>query len=112
MILVSAGILLFLGGVAAFLIINGSLVDESVLDMIMPGLLAWLLALLAFGIALLIDALRFVLYGTVLAVAGLITAVREANPGWPMLAAGVVIIVTGATMLIAFTRSNPLEESK
>lgn len=112
MILVSVGILLFLGGIAAFLVVNGSLVDESAIDMIMPGLLAWLLALVAFGIALLIDASRFVLYGAVLAVAGLITAVREANPGWPMVAAGVVIVVTGAIMLVAFARSNPLEEGE
>jgi hypothetical protein len=110
--LVGAGVVLLLGGVVAFLIVDRSFVDQAALDMIMPGLLAWLLALLAFGIAVLVNSWRFVLYGVVLAAAGVINGLQEANPGWPMLAAGVVAAVTGFVMLISFTRNNPIGEGE
>lgn len=110
--LVVAGIVLFLGGIGAFLVFDNSLVDQSALDVIMPGLLAWLLALVSFGLAVLVNSWRFVLYGAVLAVAGLINGLQEANPGWPMLVAGAVGVVVGSAMLVAFTRSNPLGEKE
>lgn len=112
MFLVGAGVVLFVGGIVAFLVVDGSLVDQSALDLIMPGLLAWLLALAAFGLAALVNSWRFVLYGVVLAVAGLINGLQEANPGWPMLVAGVVVVLTGVVMLISFSRSNPVGESE
>lgn len=105
--LLAAGVLLFFAGIAAFLIVDNSLVSEDVLDLIAPGLLAWLLAILALALAYAMEAWRFVVYGAALAVAGLVTALQEANPGWPLLAAGVVITITGLFMLVGFLRSNP-----
>lgn len=102
-----AGVVVFLAGVVAFLVVERSLVDKSMLDVIMPGLIAWLLALLALGLGILMEAWRFVLYGVALAVAGLVTALQEANPGWPLLEVGVLVAVTGLGMLISFSKSNP-----
>jgi hypothetical protein len=56
------------------------------------------------------EAWRFVLYAVALAVAGLVTALRDANPGWPLLACGAVVAVTGSTMLIRFMRSHAVPE--
>jgi hypothetical protein len=112
MFMVFAGVVLLLGGVIAFVAVDGSLVEQSTLDMIMPGLLAWLLAFLAFGVAALVNSWRFALYGVVLAVAGLINGLQGANPGWPMLVAGIVAVLTGIVMLISFARTNPVGESE
>lgn len=108
--LLGAGVLLFLAGIAAFLVVDGSLVSDDVLDSVMPGLLAWLLAILALGLAYAMEAWRFVVYAAALGIAGVITAIQQANPGWPMLASGVVITITGLTMLIGFLRANPAPE--
>lgn len=106
-LLLGAGVFLLIAGVLIFLVIEGSLVDESVLDLLMPGLLAWLLALLALGLAVLLESWRFVLYGVALVVGGLITGLLGANPGWPLLAAGTVIAITGLYMLLTFVHANP-----
>jgi hypothetical protein len=107
---VAVGVLLFVAAVGVFAIDRTS-IDESVLTLIAPGLVAWLLALLTLAVAVMIDAWRFALYGAVLAVVGLFTALQDANPGWPMLAAGAVTVVAGSALLIAFTRTNPSGES-
>ena len=109
--LFALGVLLFLAGIAAFFVVDRSLVSDDVLDFIGPGLLAWLLAITALVVAFMIEAWRFLAYAVVLAVAGLITAIQEANPGWPLLTAGVVIAMTGLIMLIRFARENPRQES-
>lgn len=106
-LLLSGGFLLLVMGVIAFFVVEGSLVDESVLDLIMPGLLAWLLALVAIGLAILLESWRLVLYAVALAAGGLVTGLLGANPGWPLLAAGVVIAITGLIMLSKFVKANP-----
>lgn len=111
-LLFGAGVVLLFAGVIAFVLVEGSLVAASGLDVILPGLLAWLLALLALGLAFMMESWRFVLYGIVLAVSGLITALQQGNPGWPLLVGGGVVGVAGATMLIAFSRSNPIPEGE
>ena len=108
--LVGGGVFMLLVGVLAFLVVEGSLVDKTMLDLLAPGLLAWLLAFLALGLAVLLEAWRFVFYGSALAAGGLATALLEANPGWPLLGSGVVIAITGLVMLILFVRSHPVPE--
>jgi hypothetical protein len=109
-VLYGAGVVLFFTGVIAFVVVDRSMVDGSVLDVIVPGLLGWLLALLALGLAVLMETWRFVLYGAVLAATAFLTGLQEANPGWPLLIAGCVVTLTGFAMLIAFIRSNPVSE--
>ena len=108
--LLGGGVFMLLVGVLAFLVVEGSLVDKTMLDFLAPGLLAWLLAFLALGLAVLLEAWRFVFYGSALAAGGLATALLGANPGWPLLGSGVVIAITGLVMLVLFMKSHPVPE--
>ena len=101
------GVLLFLGGIVAFFVVDQSLAGDDVLDVVMPGLLAWLLALMSLGLAFMMESWRFVVYALVLAGAGVVASVQEANPGWPILAAGIVVAATGLGMLVEFVNHNP-----
>lgn len=108
--LLGGGVFMLLMGVLAFLVVEGSLVDKTMLDLLMPGLLAWLLTILALGLAVLLETWRFVFYGLTLAAGGLATALLAANPGWPLLGSGVVIAAGGLVMLVAFVKSHPVPE--
>lgn len=110
--LMAGGVLLFFAGIAAFFIVDRSLVSDEVLDLVAPGLLAWLLSVLALALAYAMEAWRFVVYSLALALAGLVTALQEANPGWPLLASGMVITATGLIMLVGFLRSNPVPSER
>lgn len=102
-ILLAAGVGLFLLGVAAYRAVDAG----SELDLA-PGVLAWLLALLTVGLALLLDARRLLVYGAVLAVGGGVVVLLPAEPGWPMLAGGVVATATGLAMLRRFRQRYPV----
>lgn len=112
MALAAAGLFLFFAGIVAFIVVDGSVVDDELLDVVMPGLLAWLLALAALGVAFLLATWRFLLYAVVLATAGLVTGLQGANPGWPLLSTGILIAATGSVLLIQFIRKNPRQETK
>lgn len=102
--LLGAGTALFVLVVSTFLLVDtsgGSL-------QLAPGLLAWLLALLAVGLAFLLDARRMLLYALVLAVSGVVVVALEATPGWPMLVCGVVATAVGLVMLRRFVERYPV----
>ena len=94
-----AGVVVFMGGVMLFLYLSGGGAAPAL--NLAPGILAWLLALLAVGLALLMSLWRMLIYALVLAASGVVVVVTEANPGWPMLACGVVATIIG---LILFNR--------
>lgn len=75
-----------------------------------PGILAWLLALLAVGLAVLIDARRMLLYAAVLVLSGVVVVLLQAQPGWPMLATGAVATVVGLIMVRRFVQRYPVIE--
>lgn len=106
LLMLGAGVLMFL---AVGLIIASR---ASVPETVAPALIAWLLAILSLGLAMIMDAWRFVAYASVLALAGLVTGLQDANPGWPVLAAGVVAVAIGVGLLVAFTRANPVPEDE
>jgi hypothetical protein len=106
LLVVGVGFLLL--GIAAYLLVSRSSADSDVASLLMPGLIALLLALLAIGLAFLMGTWRMLAYAGVLAVGGIVTAWADANPGWPLLAAGIVITVTGIAMLVRFIRDNPV----
>ncbi len=108
---IAAGVLLFFAGVIAYFVFDRTLADEDVLDFLGPGILAWLLALLTFLLAFVLDAWRFLVYAAVLGVAGLVAAMTSANPGMPLLAGGAAIAITGVVMVTRFVRLNPRDES-
>lgn len=97
-------------GVGAYIFVSDSAADPDVLGNLAPGLIAWLLALVAIGLAFLMPARRMLAYAMVLIAAGIWTAQENASPGWPLLAAGTVVTVTGIAMLIRFIRSNPVAD--
>ena len=95
-------------GVGVYMFASDSAADRDILGNLAPGLIAWLLAAVAIGLAFLMSAKRMLAYGMVLIAGGIWTAQENASPGWPLLAAGTVITVTGIAMLIRFIRSNPV----
>jgi hypothetical protein len=104
LLLLSAGVGLFLLAIAVYLF--GTPPGGEL--QLAPGILAWLLALLALGLAVLLDARRMLLYATVLAVGGLIVVLQQAEPGWPMLACGALATTIGLAMLRRFAERYPV----
>lgn len=106
--LLVTGVAFLLLGVGVYFLVSRSSADSDVRSLLVPGLMAWLLALLAMGLAFLMGAWRMLVYAGVLVVAGILTAWADASPGWPLLAAGILITVTGINMLVRFIRRNPV----
>ena len=109
LLLLAAGVALFALGLVAYVLVAQG--DGGGLR-IAPGILAWLLALLAVGLAFVLDARRMLLYAGVLAISGVVVVVLEAKPGWPMLAAGAVATVAGLVMLRRFVERYPVVEPR
>ena len=77
--LFAAGLGLFLLGIATFVLITRTSAEGEVVSALAPGLLAWLLALVAVGLTFLMRVWRMVGYAAVLAVSGMIAAWTQAN---------------------------------
>lgn len=107
LLLLGAGLALLLLGVATYVYASS---DGTSSLRIAPGIMAWLLALLAVGLAMLLDARRMLLYAFVLAASGTVVVLLEARPGWPMLACGAVATVVGTVMLRRFVRRYPVHD--
>jgi hypothetical protein len=102
-----AGVATFLLAIVAFFLFEGSTGGRDLVSEIAPGLLAFILAVLAIILAMMLESGRFVAYAAVLVAGGVFAVGRELNPGWPILAAGLAVTFTGAVMLIRFLRGNP-----
>jgi len=104
-------VLVFLGGVVMFALGITAFVafDDggNLFDSVGPAILAWLLALLAFGLSFLMDARRMAAYGAALLIGGAVAAAVETNPGWPLLAGGGFVAAVGAVMLRRYLHANP-----
>ena len=100
----AAGFGLLALGVGTFLLVDtgGSALSYA------PGILAWLLAALAVGLAFVLDAKRMLFYAAVLATSGAAVVALQAKPGWPMLACGTVATVVGLVMLRRFIERYPV----
>jgi hypothetical protein len=105
------GVVFLLLGIGVYIVASGSSADSTVLTMIGPGLIAWLLALLAIGLAFIMETWRMLAYAAILIVAGIITAWADASPGWPLLTAGVPITIVGIVILVQFICQNPVMEA-
>lgn len=106
--LMIAGIALLVLGIVAFAIVDRSAADTDGLLVLMPGLLAWLLALVAAALGFLTGMRRLLIYAIVLAGSGTAAVWVEANPGWPLLVTGIVAAGFGIAMLVSFLRRNPV----
>lgn len=76
-------------------------------DAIGPGLIAGIIALPVLGIAAITGVWRFLVYGAVLLAGAVVAAATDANPGVPVLAAGIVGLVWGLVLVLRFVRSHP-----
>ena len=105
----AAGVLLFGLGIGAFLLVRGG--QAELFTAIGPAVLAWLMALMAVGGAVLLSSSRMLFYAAVLIVAGAVAAATDANPGWPLLAAGIAASAVGGVMLKRFIQRTPRLEA-
>lgn len=108
LLLLAAGLGLLVVGLAVYLSVAGGASGLR----LAPGILAWLLALLSVGLALLLDARRLLLYAAVLAGGGVVVVLLEARPGWPMLAAGCTATAVGLVLLRRFVARYPVIEPR
>ena len=106
----TAGCVTFLLGIGAYLAFEGSGSGRDLLIDLAPGMLAFILAVLCLVLGLVMSARRFVAYAAVLVAAGVLAAVRDTNPGVPLLIAGSFVAVIGAAMLVRYLRANPAVE--
>lgn len=108
-LILSLGIALFALGVLAFIVVDGSLIDDDLLDLIMPGLLAYLLALCCVVLGFVMQRWRLFAYAAVLVGSGVVAGLSGANPGWPLLIAGLPVTVVGFGMLARYINDHPVE---
>lgn len=105
LLLLAAGVALLALGIATTVLVERT--GSGGLGLA-PGILAWLLAMLAVGLAVLLDARRMLLYAAVLVAGGSVVVLLGADPGWPMLVCGVVATGTGLVMLRHFVERYPV----
>lgn len=110
--LLAAGGLLFVVATSFYLLGNRSAPSTDVLQELAPGIMGWLLAALALALGYAMRAWRFFAYSAVLAVAGGMTALWNAEPGWAILASGLVVAAAGVGLLLRFARENPVPGSE
>jgi hypothetical protein len=70
------------------------------------GLLAWLLALAALALFVVMQTWRMVAYAAVLAAGGVVAALADLDPGWPLLASGIVVLAVAGGLLTRFLRTS------
>ena len=93
--MLAVGVGTFLLGIGVFFATTRGSGESDGLRAVMPGMIAFLLALMSVGLGVLMDARRMLVYAGVLATGGLVTAWVDANPGWPLLPAGALVAATG-----------------
>jgi len=109
---VAAGVLLLLLGVVAYLVAADSSPGGGLVYELGPGLLAFLLAIVAAVLGLMVVQRRRFAYALCLVAAGAVAVIREANPGWPLFGAGILVAGAGVVMLVRYLRSHPVVESQ
>lgn len=105
--LLAVGALLFVVATSFFVLGSRSILSTNVLEAIAPAIMGSLLAVLALALAVAMRTPRFFAYGFVLASAGVISAMQDANPGWSILAGGLMVAASGVAMLRRFVREYP-----
>ncbi len=90
----------------------GSLQSDDIDWVVGPDtLIAWLLALVAVVLGVIVGGKRAFVYAAVLIATGAIAVMADTRFGWPMLVSGVVIFVTGWTMMRWFVNRYPGTEA-
>jgi hypothetical protein len=103
-----AGVATLLLGIVAYFMAEGSAPGRDLLADVAPGLLAFILAVVAIILAMMLESWRFFVYAAALIGGGLLAVADELNPGWPLLLAGIVVTIAGTVMLTRYLRANPV----
>lgn len=80
---------------------------SSFVEWVAPGIPALLLAALAVSSSVALRAPRFAGYAAGFVAAALVVSALDAEPGWSILAGGVIVTVTGARLLTTFLGAFP-----
>ncbi len=105
-----AGVATFLLGIGAYLMFESGGSNRDLLSDAAPGMLAFILALLAIVLGVMMQHWRYFAYAAVLVAGGVFAVIDDSNPGLPLFLAGVAILVVGVVMLVRYLRANPLAE--
>ncbi len=108
---IGAGVATFLLGIAAYLMAEGAAPGRDLVYEAAPGLLAFILAVMAIIIGMIMEHWRFFGYAGVLVAGGVVAVVYDTNPGLPLLLAGIAVTVVGAAMLVRYLRANPVVDA-
>ncbi len=98
-------------GIAAYFMFEGSSTGSDLLSDIAPGLLAFILALMAIVLGVMMQHWRFFGYSAVLVAGGVVAAALDTNPGVPLFIAGFVVAAAGTVMLVRYLQANPRLDS-
>lgn len=94
-----------LAAVSIAVVVGGSwLADSSVA--LEAGLMAWLLALLALALFVVMQTRRMLAYAAVLTAGGVVAALADLDPGWPLLGSGIVVLVVAGGLLTRFLSAS------
>jgi hypothetical protein len=107
LLLLMAGVLMLMLGLVVYFFFESAVSKQDVSWI--AALPAILIALPAFAFALHAGSLRFALYGLVLFGLGLVTAILDWHPGWPMLMGGIVVLAIGIHVLLKFVSHHPID---
>jgi hypothetical protein len=109
--LVLLGVVAFVLGVAAYLVVSRDVVGrDGLIMMLVPALPGLLLALGAIVTGWMLGLSRWFLYAASLALLALMGVYFDAHPGVYMAAGGALVAASGLTMLVRFVRSHPLPD--
>jgi hypothetical protein len=96
------GLLAVTGGVVA---LGSTWIADSTVTA-EAGLLAWLLALAALALFVVMRTWRMVAYAAVLTAGGVVAALADLDPGWPLLGSGIVVLTVAGGLLTRFLRTS------
>lgn len=105
-----AGLFIFALGISVYVIGTSAEADTTILTSIAPGLIAFLLAAIASGIAIITGTWRMLVIAAVLIAGGIFAAINDANPGLPLIPAGAIAAIWGTVMLVMFVKKHPKVE--
>lgn len=112
LIAVLGGVAILLLGVGVYLVVSSDRSPPDIIESLLPGVIAFLLAAFVAALGLITGAWRLYVVAAVLVIGGVVAAIYDTNPGAPLIPAGVVSAIWGTVTLISFTRSHSVMESR
>ena len=99
------GVVVFLLCIAAYLIVVKRLAGQSTGIAALPAAIVAFMALMTAAIT---SVNRFILYSAILLICGIAVALLDGEPGWSLLAGGLVIVISGGITLSRFISQYPI----